>query len=73
MCKELHEKVGLDKTIKIIIEDGDPQKEILSWGERHVLNVDNRLNQDIASHPFAKISVSKGIQWSYISKNKLKK
>lgn len=56
LCRDFHKKVGLDKSIKIIIEDGNPTESPL-WGKSELLKNE--------SYPFHKVITDGGTYWSY--------
>ena len=70
LCKEFHEKVGRDKTVKISVEEGDIE-DMTGWltGTMRPEVWEKIKNQPKAKKPkpFSKLSKGNGIEYSYIS------
>ena len=70
LCEEFHEKIGKDKTVKIIIEEGDTEYDT-GWITGTIRpevweEIKNRPKTE-KPKPFAKFSKGNGIEYSYIS------
>lgn len=70
LCKEFHEKVGKNKTVKISIEEGDTE-DMTGWFtgtiKPEVLEKIKNQPKSEKPNPFIKLSKGNGVEYSYIS------
>lgn len=65
LCEEFHQKVGKDKNIRIIIEEGNVE-DFTGWVTGKINGYKlPKTKGDIKSLPFNKVSKGNGIQYHY--------
>ncbi|ELI6456106.1 hypothetical protein SL057_002436 [Flavobacterium psychrophilum] len=74
LCEEFHEKIGKDKTVKILVEEGDTE-DMTGWftGVMRPEVWEGIKSQPKVKNPkpFIKLSKGNGIEYSYISFKKV--
>ena len=69
LCKEFHEKVGKDKTLKIVIEEGNVQDKsewFIGKMRPEVLDEIRNMSKPKKLKPFFKLSKGNGVEYRYI-------